>query len=282
MLVLRKRTSGHRSFLEFFLIGKPLSLPKSLPSRFNGRVVSEFEMNSIKCVLTDSSAPAGVIKYSSDTIVSNGVWAHYQDTIPRGAYADEKIDPVSVFFGVPIDKSLFALLCFEMAKIYVKLGLNPLDDPHVVYHGTSRENVKLIIRDSFKPTMGMLGLAIYFGTFFKAFRFATRTQTYEIRPGAIMRVYAFWTTPTIKHYINSQPCVCSECVKKPESPSRRIADHDAIWSKITDFVFVVAGGPIKNDEYACIDTSKLLIEGVGHAETLTEHHEPLKRDLCII
>jgi hypothetical protein len=72
------------------------------------------------------------------------------------------------------------------------LGLSLDDDPIIVYHGTAKDNVKMISKEGLKPSMGMLGHAIYLGSFWKAYRYAIMNVDFALRPGALFRVMGFW------------------------------------------------------------------------------------------
>jgi hypothetical protein len=284
MFVFRKRQYQDKVFLEFYLCmdSSVLDLPKTLPKRFEGRIIKSFSIqvsslcgsDIVSCVLVDSKAP-GVMKQTLQDIVTNGVWACYQDTISRGSYASpgDKAPPNSgnqeivrgfpSFFGIPIHASIYFKLYNGLVETYSILNLNLSHEPYIVYHGTARSIVPEILKKGFLSTFGMLGQAIYFGTFWKAFRFATRTQDYTKRPGAILRLYAFWNKVHVRT-LDSDYCNCAKCIHAPQTDSRRLADHDSLWASFGDAVHVVAGGPLKNEEYACLNDEKLCIVSVAH------------------
>ena len=145
-----------------------------------------------------------------------------------------------------------------------------------MYHGTAQDSVKSILENGFRPSKGMLGLAIYFGTFWKAWRFSCMTQDYATRPGAILRVYAFWQRPVIKT-AQSDKCCCDECKGLKEPP----IDHESKWSLLGDFVIAPPSQYLKNEEYACLSTKDLIIDSVGHSTNKNKHHEPLDRSFII-
>jgi hypothetical protein len=260
MFVFRKRQFRESIFLEFYLAfnGLCLDLPPKLPARFESRILKTFSIDisslsgqsNVQCFLVDSKAP-GVMKQTLQDIKTNGVWAVYQDTISRGAYCSEEctVKGIPSFFGLTIATSIYFKLYNGIIDAYKCLDLDISHDPYIVYHGTCRSSVSEILKAGFKSSFGMLGQAIYFGTFWKAFRFATRTQEYIVRPGAILRVYAFWSKVYIRS-LDSDYCLCKKCCSGPETDARRLADHDSIWSAFGDAVHVVAGGPLKNEEYA--------------------------------
>jgi hypothetical protein len=274
-----------------------LGLPKQELNRFKGRSqkvgqvrpiygppLSSFEMNVVQGTLseytvhiyTTDSKGSGTTKKTLTDIQKNGAWLAYHDVVPKGG----PIGPtVATFFGYPVSSLLFRLLYNSIKDIYIFLKPWTISaHPFVVYHGTSRSNVKSILDNGLRPTQGMLGLAIYFGSFWKAFRFASLSQEYKKRPGAILRCYAFWNTP---YFIRpGSMCSCVDCLKTiPVSG----ADHDGLWTSFADCVFLYPwpGGPIKNEEYACKDSKKIMIDSIGHCISQSEHHEPLDRNLTI-
>jgi hypothetical protein len=239
----------------------------------------------ITVVPVSSQAPSGAIKRTRDDLLANGAWAVYLDLVPKGG----PLGPaVANYYGLPVDPTLHQVLQNAMAEVYASVkALWPQvqysAEPFVVYHGTARANVKSIFQGGLKPSFGMLGTAVYLGSFWKSFRFATLTQDYKRRPGAVLRIYAFWRFPYLKSLAGSNRCQCQLCLGAPDATAK-LCDHNATWSALSKAVIVlpVVGGPIKNEEYATVDPSTLLIESVGHAEATTEHHEPFNRTLTIL
>jgi len=304
------------NFLELFLIWdstkNALTLPNTQLTRFQARQVCECIYSirdtwpnrtpgpNVHLVAINSSAPNGPIRRTKDDILKDGTWCAFHDLAHQGG----PIGPAkATYFGIPIEMTLDHTLVFALADIYAWYNSNVasvdiLNEPRVVYHGTARDTVKAIVSEGLKPTFGMVGLAVYFGTFWKAFRFATRTQDYEKRPGAILRYYTFWRRVHYK-LPSDTPCACEKCQKlikkrcsKDEREKNRrmaiFADHNRTWTFYlglpNDAVFVmpILDGPIKNMECAAVDDSLVLLDSTGHAESTTEHHEPFNRDLTIL
>ena len=304
------------NFLELFLAWdasqNALRLPGVAVSRFLSRSVCEtmYQIRDtwpdrtmgplVKLVAIQSSAPNGPIRRTKDDILKDGTWCAFHDLAHQGG----PLGPTkATYFGIPIDMTLDHTLMFAVRDIYEWYSANvaPVDiqnEPRVVYHGTARENVRSIVSEGLRPTFGMVGLAVYFGTFWKAFRFATRTQTYEKRPGAMLRYYAFWRRVQYKLPTDA-PCACDKCQKllrkratTEEKAKNRLmavfADHNRTWTQQNGYVYdailvmPVVDGPIKNMECACVDDSLVLLDSIGHAESTTEHHEPFHRDLMIV
>lgn len=301
-------------FLELYLewndIRKQLEMPLSFMKRFEGREVKRWTYTirdtwperkpgpSITIIATNSSAHKEPVRRTYKDITQNGTWCAFHDlSLQGGPIGQSK----ATIFGVPIDSTLDYTLIFSIRDIYDMCStIWPVDihcEPRVIYHGTARENVKSIISEGLRPTFGMLGTGIYFGTFWKSFRFATRTQDYIKRQGAILRYYSFWNRVQYKSTMDD-PCQCEKCkkllskkrVSKVERERNYIAaqfcDHDAKWSKDNFFdaimAFPILDGPIKNMECMSLDDTKVLLDSIGHVESTTEHHEPLNRDITIL
>ena len=258
-------------FLEFLVVyvNGRLCLPIETLERFDGRVTrSVKDVDSVLTVhLTDSKKPLITPKRSYADIQTNGIWICSSDAVMRGN--------TSSVYGVPLDPSILSLRP-DISQIYDLLNVpgSVDNEPIVVYHGTDRSLVKSILAEGLKPSYGMLGTAVYLGSFWKAFRFATLTQDYKKRPGAILRIYAFW--PKVYQRTLYGPCEC--CT----GPGSHIADHKALWSKHAPAVMVAPGLAIKNEEFACLDDTSLIIDSVAYAIATTEHHEPLNRSLQIL
>jgi hypothetical protein len=123
----------------------------------------------------------------------------------------------------------------------------------------------------------MLGTAIYFGSFWKAFRFSTLTQDYKQRHGAILRCLVFCNGIPQVRTDDSPGCKCTTCSGKLKG----LEDHLGLWQKLCNFVMCMPGKTIKNEEYATPDFSNVLIESVAYAKCQTEHHEPFNRTVQI-
>jgi hypothetical protein len=300
-LYCRKRTHRDYHFVEIYLVYKngKLSLPDVRVSRFQGRSVAPEELigpipfgpiitlsiekpvyvGSETCVFTVipvDSKSLGLVKKEHADVCEHGTWLSYHDTVPKGGPVGPSL---SVFYGIPIEPNVFRMLYHGMAKVYQscsRVWPFKYTEPFVVYHGTSKENIKSIVSEGLKPTQGMLGNAIYFGSFWKAFRFATLTQDYKKRPGAIFRCYTFWSSPFYKT-LKSGPCTCGSC------GGLFGVDHNGSWKSISEAVFLIpeVGSSVKNEEYACSSVDKVLLDGIAYADAQTEHHEPLNRDLRI-
>jgi len=283
MIYARKRCERNfKPFLEFFVhyVDGHLTLPRASLDRFTNRLLQPPISVGLNIFMPVDSKASGPTKRTLDNIKLDGAWITHADTIPRGSLGTLK--GLAVYYGVPIDPSLEHL--DEIALYNVASQLWPdckvSNEPYVMYHGTSRALVKNILTDGLKPTTGMLGIAVYFGSFWKAFRFSVFTQNYERRPGAILRVYCFPKLLPLIKTVASDKCKCEKCTI---NNSGTLCDHMGLWQKVTDMVIAwpTPGAPIKNEECAMPDGSLAFIDSVAHASCTTDHHEPLNRSLVI-
>lgn len=304
---LRKRNGPKGPFVEFYLQydGSVLGWPTKASARFQGRSLSEDksvslgrlgpdlhtpvtsyeawlrspaqEAPTVIVILVNSVAPDRPAKRTLADIQKDGIWATYIDTIPKGGPIGAA---VSSLFGIPVDPQLHRYLFFGSTALSNAVGLEN-NDPMVVYHGTAKDNLKRIFSRGLQPTFGMLGTAVYFGSFWKAFRFASLTQEYEKREGAVIRCYAFWGTSLQIRNEKYEKCMCVTCKPKGGTP---MADHEGSWQAFFSAAMAVpyVGGPIKNEEYASRDASGVMMEAYGYVVAETEHHEPLNRTVHIL
>ena len=256
----------------------------------------------------NSKAPEKCTKRTREDIQRDGVWATFSDCVPRGGSPDllghaehmallenfglykknveskwPTVEHRATFMGLLIKDEVYRVLYAHMDELYdfaakIDLKATKASEPRVVYHGTSTDSLKGILQYGLRTTYGMFGSAVYFGTFWKSARFAYMTQDYQKRPGSILRCLAFWPSPALWS-IRSDPCKCAECFGR-----KGHADHLGLWKAKSHWVLAYPelDGPIKNEEYASIDASKIFIDTIGHIECTEEHHEPWARSQCIL
>lgn len=303
MLYVRARDGPRGPFLEIFLAPLPdqtLGLPNSPLDKFEARILGRGVWNGprgpLRVAVVNSAPFPEPVARSHASILKDGLWATFSDTKPKGSVPATATEPAvrsrAVIFGVPVSAiTSDAFMALEATQqIYVLVSatvpnLNHRNDPIVVYHGTARSSAPDIFKFGLRPTHGMLGPAVYFGSFWKAFRFATRTQDYQVREGAILRCLAFWKAVHIKGS-HDKPCACDRCVFAPQKGSC-LVDHTGSWSLHADAVLalpqVCPDGfmTVKNEEYASPDASLVIIDSYGSAVSTSKHHEPCNRDVCI-
>jgi hypothetical protein len=130
--------------------------------------------------------------------LTNGIWLSYGDSFLYGG-----VSPT--VFGIPLSKSL---------QDFLQTLLSPFI---VLYHGTDEINFENICQQKLLPTQGQLGQGVYVGSFWKACRFACRTQDYQIRENPLVfRLYA--RNIYSQKYPPKFPCSKLDCI-----------DHSKIW-----------------------------------------------------
>lgn len=260
---------------------------------------------SIKFVASKPHEKA--ILRTKEDIERDGVWATFSDCVPRGGSPDiagheehmsllescgkfnevfkeswPTVEHRSIYMGVPINSLVYRVLYAHIDELYSLaessgLQVSKESDPRVVYHGTAQDSLKSILHNGLRTTYGMFGSAVYFGSFWKAARFAYMTQDYQRRTGSILRCLAFWPKPALWS-IRSDRCLCAQCYGL-----KGHADHLGLWKEKSHWVLAYPefGGPIKNEEYAAINDSKIFIDTIGTIVCASENHEPWLRTQCI-
>jgi len=274
LIYCRLRRIPQADFVEIYVhsVSEALELPKAPVKRFHGR--SSQVLPGLYKV--DSCAFDVQTRRLAD-IRSHGAWISFGDLALRGSTPTQEAK--ATYFGLEISEATVQYLWANKGLIETVGPVGPM----AVYHGTDKANVKDILRDGFHQSFGMLGTAIYFGSFWKAFRFATLTQDYEPRSGAVLRCYASW--PSVKVLDGQSKCTCSLCCSRCPGGNPQ-ADHEALWAESHTAVAAVplASWPkgIKNEEFACRDSSTIHVDSVAFVKSSTEHHEPYNRSLCIL
>lgn len=296
MLYVRSRQGPRGPFLEIFLVltrDKTLGLPEVAIAKFEARILGRYVWQGPRGPLTiaivNSSPFSEPMMRTHTSLLADGIWATFSDTKPKGFVpatpTTAAVSARAVVFGVPVStivsEAFMPLAATQQiyALVSAKVpDLNHSNDPIVVYHGTAKESAPGIFKLGLRPTFGMLGTAVYFGSFWKAFRFATRTQGYELREGAILRCLAFWRAVHVKTGLD-KPCACEKCCLKAPNC---IVDHLGSWALKYEAVVVLPQSTIvKNEEYASPDASLVVVDSYGYAASTSKHHEPCNRDVHI-
>jgi len=319
-----RSTNAFMDFVEFYLEWSDncLCLPEQGILRFQNRIIQSTVVQctqlgplyaskqpesaqildpSISLLLcaTQSSAPSKASNRTLQNICSDGVWAVYQDTLPQGGPIGEY---QSAMFGIPIDPCLHRLIepilqhVYDFAhQVWPELHFGPINQPRVVYHGSSKANAQTILQNGLQPSYGMLGTAIYYSHFWKARRYAIWSQKYQERIGTVFRVYAFWPNVLFRCFTSelsplmsmsnicnassntlnisvspSHRCACKTCVSLPKVTSQQLfeADHLQTWSNCAPVVHVwpsfagdkKAQGCLSNEEYAACSNEYSFID----------------------
>jgi hypothetical protein len=180
------RTS--RGFPEVFVLGDPLDAPQKLPERYllRAKKVAEDDAHN-PIFLVDSLAFVLPTQTNQRSITRNGMWIVPADARPSGGIDNAGVADICSVFGIPIVLSESKLQ--QICSVVPSAAKSP---SHVLYHGTSSDVWESLCKHGLRPTYGMLGVGVYLGTFWKAARYASQTQTYSDRKeGIIVRVYVF-------------------------------------------------------------------------------------------
>jgi hypothetical protein len=271
MICYRVRTFQHWRFVEVFVEyhNGVFVLPKDLPTRFQGRATPRGES------FFEIASEAKVSLRKKETF-GDGVWIVESETIPQGGLPELDVPYLCTYFDTPVHANIPWTFLANLANV------NAYDAPVALYHGTARESVKTILKEGLKPTFGMFGPCVYLGTVWKAYRFASMTQDYIGRAGALFRVLSFWKKPVIRSALKDPRCHCDTCNGKVT-----YSDHLATWKSSGDCVYffpVKLNGTfvVKNMEVAGIDTSKLLLDTVCCVAPKEGFYEPTERTVFVL
>lgn len=273
-LCVRIRTAGSKSFLEVFLEVRDgvFRAPLTVPKRFEQRIQRKISLPTASlCVIASEAGPC--VPRKADNL-KDGLWAVESDWIPKGGIEALKVPHLAVIFGVPVDPIVSS---HEWKLIHTLLEVNPYDAPIVLYHGTAKDSIKAILRDGLLASFGMFGVAVYFGSFWKAHRFATMTQDYKARPGAVFRCLCFWTRPYVRNESQLPVCMCSRCSGQPT-----YADHLERWTAFGDHIWlfpIMLHGHwvVRNFEVAAKDASKVVLDSVAFVDPKLGTYDPCER-----
>lgn len=159
----------------------------------------------------------------------------------------------------------------------------------VMYHGTDSTNVESIIRTGIRATeKGMMGSAVYLGTFFKGVRFAffesywDRRRDPRRKNGSVFRVLVL-TKKSRHKEVNGddQKCGCSTCevqAKRGVSNDLKesLVDHEGRWMKDFDtclvppFEWTKGKRLVSSPELAITPGLSLCLLDVGHMDMSTQ------------
>lgn len=274
-MLVRERFLLNHKFYEFLFVYKDGKLVLSpWQTKFNGRVESHkfiAECNGGEDLIIVKSQ--GFLKEEETSYEkienSQGIWLVPNDCIEKGEYSPEKVPGIAQFYGIEIDK----LDCKRVLHMCNKLFIN-VSFPISAYHGTEKSNQSAIFKDGLKESFGMLGNAVYLGTFWKACRFACFTHDYFDRSGIVYRVLVF--LKSFQEFpFESWKCECdNKC-------GGTMSDHSSLWKILHDGAHVSSGtekGDLKNEEWAVKDR----VVSLTHvAEIVPYHYNPLKRNIKI-
>lgn len=266
MIIFRKRTLK-RIFHEFLVCMKNGELCQldALPSRYANRVISQFSIYGTPAIEVNSS-PFPICEFASIEKIERGtgVWISQNDCVKKGHYSPEQVSGRAQYFSVHIDATTCMMI--DQASCILKD-----ESPTVLYHGTSRNNVYSILKQGLKPTIGMLGYGIYFGTFWKATRYACLTSNYSPQKGCVVRVYAF-PENLVELPDGKWKCQCG-CTVPEISDHFNVHQSDIHLSQSNS-----TKGQVKNEEWL-IKSPVFLQEwaGINESSFPSPHYDPLFR-----
>jgi len=271
-IIVRERLYNNISFHEFLFIpidGK-LYICKNV-ERFKERILTQSfiaEMNTVIIKVKSTAFPCDEI--SSEKLKnSNGVWIVPNDCMPKGENKFEKIAGKAQFYDIEIcekDASHILKLC---SKVWPGSQTYPMS----LYHGTSKNRREEIVHDGgLQETFGMLGDAVYLGTFWKASRFAAFDKNYHAQEGEVYRTLVF-----VKEFqefpLEHWACFCCDL---------DISDHKGIWKLLFDGAHVNIGntkGKLRNEEWAV----KQRVQFITHVAGIQSYeYTPYKRNIKIV
>lgn len=225
------RTS--QGFAEVLLVGVPLAAPCAIPERYRSRATSiradVFHVHSSAFV-----EPPRLDRASIDKV---GLWVIPADARPMGGLPSEGVSDAACVYGMPVQHSEAELQSTCAAVQHLTTRPSP---QLVLYHGTSEHAWASIAREGLRATFGMLGVGVYLGSFWKATRFAARTQEYAMRSegGCIARVYVH--SGTIQNIPQraapEYACPCAECSEAQAAGGAALersahTDHETRWAR---------------------------------------------------
>lgn len=267
----RTRNGPSGRFLEVFVeyALDSFRLPSEVPPRFKSRCIQKrpgiFEITS-----------EWKLSLRKKETFQDGVWIVESDAVPKGGLPELHVPYLATYFDTRVCVDIPWTVLSEIANV------NPWNAPVVLYHGTAKETTKLIVKEGLKPSFGMFGTCVYLGTFWKAYRFASLSQTYSPRPGSILRCLSFHTRPVIRSLYTDPTCACQMC-----KGTQTYSDHLETWTSFGDAVYffpVKLNGTyvVKNMEVAVKDTSKLLLDTVCFVDPGPSPYDPCDRSVRLV
>lgn len=235
-------------------------LPDSVPPRFEGRV------SSTHGVLMVDSRPGGAAATNRHSLRRNGIWMVPSDAVPRGG-----VEPR--VFGIPLSPRLVDALCAL-----------PDHGATAVYHGTDAANLHSIAASGLWPTKGQLGFGVYVGSFWKACRFAARTQDYTPRDHPLV-VRCIMRPSRMTVYPRADwACACGTCVARGTGA---YCDHARVWDTGAGELLVLRTWAdhwtTRNEEWVVAPREVECREAVllDRASIKGPQYDPLQRDIRI-
>ena len=189
------------------------------------------------------------------------MWISLDDLTPRGEFGSS-LPPQIAVFGRQLSEDGSSRL-LRLLQHLQDAAPCPFQDllPHppggwVLYHGTSPEAAAAICATGrlLPSRTGMQGPGVYLGSFWKAFKFASREpRTYRLLAGTVFRVRVLARPGTRLKVLDTTegadnrnvPCACDACTSRPAflrtaftEAARKFQDHDGLWRQQPDLAGV--------------------------------------------
>lgn len=217
------------------------------------------------------------------------LWVTSGDLRPSGGFGDS-IAPKWAVYGIPLPVE--AIQQFYNAFQALKDPMEVI----IAYHGTDAKNHAAICAEGLKETFGMMGHAVYLGSFYKACRYAKFTQDYEPRKQGIVFRCCISTKEfgLLKPIADgsAKPCPCSRCRPVSDRAQAQVADHAALWKQSFDAILVPVEATrygnsnyvIRNEEYAVKRHCVSIMDArfLDMSSMLDAPYKPLQRDQTIL
>lgn len=221
-------------FAEVLVLGQPLASPAELPSKYAQRSALVGKVAGRDVYEVNSAAFAQPVLLNAASLATQGIWIVPADARPMGAVAEEGVAGKVCVLGQALAHSEF-----ELQQVCACVRAKEAAPDCVLYHGTSTPAWPSIQSSGLQESQGMLGCGVYLGSFWKATRFAARTQTYQLREqgqALVARVYCFcpdlddWTAKT-----ETYACACAECSRARQLGGAALersvfTDHESRWA----------------------------------------------------
>lgn len=236
-------------------------LPDAVPERFRGRTTSTHG------VLMVDSRPAGATATNRRSLQRNGLWLLHADAVPRGG-----VEPR--VFGIGMTP-----------RLVEALRALPHGNVLVAYHGTEAENLHSIAASGLWPTKGQLGFGAYVGSFWKACRFAARTQDYAPRKAPLVIRCIVRASSVTQYPRAGWECTCGTCVARGTGA---FCDHARVWDAGVGELRVMRTWAdhwtTRNEEWVVAPREVACREAVllDRASIRGPQYDPLQRDIQIL
>jgi len=271
-IIIRERVLDTFTFHEvLFIFEKDKLCICKNADRFKDRIISQTLIAEFNTTLIKVRSHGFFCdEITSDKIKkSNGIWLVANDCVPKGENKFENIPGRSQFYDMEIVDKDAAFI----TKLFDRVWPQSTSFPLSLYHGTMKVKREGIVHSGgLEESFGMLGDAVYLGTFWKASRFAAFDKKYHPQEGEVYRTLVF-----VKEFqqfpLEHWECFCC---------GLDISDHKGIWKLLFDGAHVNVGnkkGDLRNEEWAV----KQRVQFITHVAGIQPYeYTPYKRNIKIV